>query len=337
MPVSAPFRTLGAALLLATLAAGCDFTPTLDIETPAYERGLALRTILVADSVATVRLGESFDPYEGRPDNDRRQETTLGVVTLLRDGQPVEVLTLRPDRCDDYRSGPDPETGLPQTYPCGAYVGTVPIRAGRTYTVRAEADGWPLAEGTVTVPMRPVVEVVEEAVAAEEERRFRIRLQDPPGRGDRYGLALYRYLTEGRARICDDGGCRDTTYAIENPGFSSFQFDTNDPVILAAAAETSGSGITFASFTDETFDARTKTFTITPGARYDEETQNSGMRVQLAALSDDLYAAYRIDYFSGGEDNPFAEPVNLPTNVVGGYGLVGAVALAEATFAPRQP
>ncbi|WP_412068818.1 DUF4249 family protein [Rubrivirga sp. IMCC43871] len=98
-----------------------------------------------------------------------------------------------------------------------------------------------------------------------------------------------------------------------------------------------GSGISFASFPDDTFDGRTKTFTLSPSDRYAEGYRDGRLRIQIAALSADLYDAYRISYFSGGDDNPFAEPVNLPTNVVGGYGIVGAVTLAEATFEAREP
>lgn len=323
-------------VVLVSLAA-CDFTPTLDIDTPDFVPGLTVRSVLVADSTVVVYLDESWDPYQDRPAGNRTSEpeTIPAVVTLSRNGVVIETLTVRAEECYDW--GPDPDTTpSPEAYECGPYVGVVPVEAGATYTVRAEAEGWPVVEGTVTVPRRPTLDVVEETAEADDNRRFRVRLSDPAGLGDRYGLTLYSYATVGYGVICENGVCRDTTFAIQDPDFYPLSFDTSDPVILSAAAEIAGSGISFASFPDDTFDGREKTFTISPSGRYAQGYRNSRLRVQVAALSADLYDAYRISYFSGGQDNPFAEPVNLPTNVVGGYGMVGAVTLAEVTFAPRE-
>ncbi len=333
-----PLSRFSTALLLAAVVAGCDFTPTLDIETPTYQDGLVLRSILVADSVATVQVAESWDPYAGRPTSSTERETKVeAVVTLWRDGVLIDRLTARRDSCVDLEQPPVSPGGTVLFVPCGPYAGTVPVEAGGTYTVRAEAQGRPTVEGTVTVPRRPAVDIVEETTEADPDRRFRIRLGDPPGPGDRYGLTLYYFATVGRGTICENDVCRDTTFAISNPGFFPMTYDTSDPVLLAAANEIAGSGIAFASFTDETFDGREKTFTITHSDRYRlDESADGAFRIQLAALSDDLYDAYRISYFSGGGDNPFAEPINLPSNVTGGYGLVGAVTLAEATFGPRE-
>ena len=322
-------RALGLAVLLAAVA-GCDFTPALDIETPEYVPGIAIRSILVADSVALVRLSDSWDPYEGRDYRDFiAAQSAPAVVTLLRDGQPVEVLTRRGDVCEDYASPPSPIG--PPTYPCGPYVGTVPVEAGGTYTLRVEPEALPVATATVTVPKRPQVVATEETGAADGPRRFRVRLTDRAGQGDLYGLSLLRMITYLETVECDETGCVETTRTSR--GLTSF--DTSDPVLLSAAAEIDGS-ITFVSFTDETFDGQEKAFTISADSRYGHEDLDRRQTLQVAALSGDIYDTYRIEYFSGGDDNPFAEPINLPSNVVGGYGLVGAVTLAEVTFEPRE-
>ena len=335
-----PFgRALGAALLLAVAVAGCDFTPTLDVDTPDYAPGLVLRSILVADSVATVRVGESFDPYEGSvsPNRNSREETLDAVVTLLRDGQPVERLMLGADSCEAYGRPPDPETGLPPYYACGPYVGTVRIEAGATYTIRAEAEGLPPVEATVTVPRRPAVEVVEEPAAFEEARRFRIRIADPPGAGDLYGVSLLRSTLTVRSTTCENNVCTDSTYVVRTDGRGQTSYETSDPVILAASREVAGSGVALATFTDETFEGREKAFTITPSPAYTRDDTDGRLTIQVAALSPNAYDLYQIVAFSGGSDNPFVEPINLPSNVEGGYGLVGAAALAEVTFEARTP
>lgn len=333
-------HALAAGLLAAAALSACDFTPTLDIETPEYTPGLVLRSVLAADSVATVRIGRSWNPYEGRLTPGyyvAEEESVVAVVTLLRDGQPVEILTPRArpqDLCYRYDLPPDPETGFPPTYPCGPYAGQVPLEGGATYTIRAEAEGLPVAEATVTVPRRPAVAVTEEPAAA-GRRQFRIRLTDPAGQGDLYALSLLRTFTYSGDIVCDDTGC----YGGAGPTTRyTTEFDTSDPVVLAAARDLVADGISFAAVTDETFDGRTWALTITTDTReaYYDQYASEGLTVQLAALTQTVYDAYQIEAFSLGDENPFAEPVNLPSNVEGGYGLVGAVALAEFAFPAEE-
>jgi len=51
-------------------------------------------------------------------------------------------------------------------------------------------------------------------------------------------------------------------------------------------------------------------------------------------MTAELYDAYQITNFEL-DDNPFAEPADLPLNVEGGYGRVGAVATTEIRFPGR--
>jgi len=332
MMTVSPSRVLVAVLLLASLVAGCDFTLTLDVDTPDYERGLVLRSFLVADSVAAAWVGKSWNPYEG---HSYWPDPPLPVdVALYRDGQLVERLTARRDSCADPTQQSVPEGGEVRFVPCGPYVGTVPIEAGATYTIRAEAEDWDPVEATVTVPLRPDVTIVEEAVGPSESRRFRIQIRDRIGTGDLYGLSLYRLKEIHREWSCEERVCRDTTYIMEATSRVATSYQTSDPILIAAA-RAFDNGISFASFSDDTFDARTQTFTISPSDYYVSQVTDGRLVVQVAALSDDVYDAYQIANFSGGDDNPFVEPINLPSNVTGGYGLVGALALAEVTFEAR--
>ena len=85
------------ALIACVAVAGCDFTPALDIDTPPHEARAVLRGLLVADSLAVVRVSRSADPFTGAP--SRQVPTaTDATVTLVRAGAP-ERLVLRPDTC----------------------------------------------------------------------------------------------------------------------------------------------------------------------------------------------------------------------------------------------
>ena len=120
-------------------------------------------------------------------------------------------------------------------------------------------------------------------------------------------------------------------------------FSSSDPVLLAAARDFDLEDNTFGfvSVTDASFDGQAWTFTMTESpycCYYERRPQQDGaLTVQIAGLSGDVYDAYQILNFGGQDiENPFIEPVNVPSNVTGGYGLVGGVALAEVTM-EREP
>ena len=328
-----------APLVVLAVVAGCDFSPALDIDLPEHQPAAVISTVLAADSVVVVRLSVSQNPYVTQT-SDRYgppETRTDAVVTLLRDGQLVERLQVRSETCDgEY----DPATQAPAPYECGPFAGTVPVRAGGTYTLRAEIPGLGPAEGTVTIPTPPTVTVTEDT-RPDERRRFRIRVQDPAGRGDRYGVALIEGPFPEVITECDyrtnPPVCTERTVTRRQAGF----FTSTDPAILAAGRdfELDNSFYRFISVTDDSFNGRTWDFTISHGG-----SQYSGggdernvLTVQIAALSGDVYDAYQISNFGGqDQENPFTEPVNLPSNVTGGYGLVGAVALAEVRVEATQ-
>ena len=326
------------AALVAALAplAGCDFEPALDIDLPEHTPATVINAVLAADSVAVVRLDVSTDPYvlgDGRPGRAVEGAT----VTLLRDGRPVEPLALQSRRCGTADGRPDGPGGTE----CGPFVGTVPVEAGGRYTVRAEVPGLPTAEGTVTIPRRPVVTAEEVGATGQGRRQLRVRVQDPAGRGDRYGLSLLQGGRRQTFPICDrqtePPTCRDTTVVEPRRPVA---FSSADPVLLAAerSLDLGDNTFGFVTVTDASFDGRTWAFTMTevPSFYYGRGRPSDGyaLTVQVAALSGDVYDAHQILTFGGQDtENPFIEPVNLPSNVTGGYGLVGGIALAEVTFA----
>ena len=324
---------LAALALAALLVAGCDFTPALDIDVPEHEARAVIRAVLAADSVAVVRVGASQDPYGVRSASYGPPATPAARVTLLREGGAAETLALRSEPCVDYSGREE------RTYECGAYVGAVPVEAGATYTVRVEVDGLPMAEGSATVPPRPTVTVEEEASDG-VARRFRVRLEDPAGASDRYGLGFIRsYASYATETTCDGAGvCRDSVVGGSNR--LPLLFSTSNPVLLAAARQVPGDGIELATFIDQTFDGAEFSFEVDVDDYPAYGCYDSGefalvcgpLTVQVAALSASVYDAYQISAFSLGDDNPFAEPANLPSNVEGGYGVVGAVALVEIAF-----
>jgi len=338
-----PARRLVLATLVAALAVlsapGCDFTPTLDIETPPYAPGLVVRSVLAAGQMPTVRVSVSRDPYGPTPTDGAPPPSVTPegvVVTLLRDGAVVETLAPRAQTCyGSQTSTCNASTGQTETvrndpYRCDAFVGQMPVEAGATYTLRATLDGLPPAEATVTVPVRPTITVEGGAASDPARRRVRVHLPDLPGAASRFSFALQREFSSYRTSVCRVGGPRDTTITLANPARTGTDFTTDDAVLLAGAREPSGI-LRFVTFTDATFEGGTFSFDVDAAAEVSGLVSTGRFTVQVAALSQELYDAYELTAFALGDDNPFAEPVNLPSNVVGGYGRVGAAAVVEAT------
>ncbi|GAB5537319.1 MAG: hypothetical protein Rubg2KO_35680 [Rubricoccaceae bacterium] len=318
------------------LGAGCDFTPVLDIPLPEYQPGLVLHGVLMADSTVSLSVTWSRDPYTEPPSTGRRLNETVtnATVELIREGGVGETLRLRSEQCTVFRY----ELNAPEEfYECGTFVSRARIDAGATYTLRVRAEGHPDAEATVTVPARVDVPEVTEGGAG----RVSFRLRDPEGRGDHYALQLspVRTAYTNTYPICNSDGtsCRDTT--VSEVGRIIRQFASNDPFLIASAQNPGNDYFRIVAFNDRTFDGTELAVTIEPEPlNPNSETwqRTGGDTLWLIAIDEKLYDAYQITTFSLGEDNPFEEPSNLPSNVIGGYGLVGAATI-HARELPSSP
>ena len=217
------------------------------------------------------------------------------------------------------------------------------MEAGATYTVRASAPGFPDAEATVTVPPRvPATAATTRPDGPWIDADVRVTLRDPSGPGHRYALMVvsgpYSYPDRSSChRNPDyqhpgDGVCPDSTLPLIHRDRSPLSFTTSDPVLLAGARTVPSGDIRFLTFTDEVFDGTERAFVVQPKA-FGLATPAA---VWVAAVDDRTFGAYQIAWLSnqvsGDGENPFAEPTNLPSNVVGGYGLLGAVTITEARF-----
>ena len=321
-----------ALLVLAVLSSACDLSAGLDIETPEHEAAVVVRSVLEAGGAVRVRVTTSRDPYGPQPEAGAIVYTPSrmdGRVTVVGpDGE--EVLETRPQTC--YRvnqSTCNAETGQTvrtraEPYECGVYQGRAPAEPGQTYTLRVELPGLETAEATVTVPHPP--EVVASEQASSPRRRFRFSLADPPGRGDRYALTIFREVDQSRRSVCRVGGTRDTVVALTTPAAYRSRFDTTDPVLVAAAR--GAAAIPFMTFPDDAFDGQTRVFDIEAALDGEREFDTGAVRIQVSSISPVLYDAFQILNFNV-DTNPFAEPQNLPLNVNSGFGRVGAVAVTE--------
>lgn len=335
-------RHLTLLVALAALVAGCDFTPTLDIDTPAHDARAVVRTILVADSVAIVRVTRSLDPYASNPDG-AVSTAADAVVTLARGDGTTDTLVLRPDGCpSDGSYEYDPVTGrfvfISQGTRCGAFVGTRPLVPGETVTLRVAVPGLPPAEATVTIPSRPDLAVSEATAGADGPRLLDLRFSDPPAQPNRYYTSVLSPVGGFRSTGCVNGVCTDTSGVniLDRP--YPIPVTTTDPVLSVDNVFDSG-GRSFFVFTDDTFDGQARAVRLSTRARtgsVQDAIANAPLTVRLTALTPALYEAYRQSRaLAIARDLPFAEPANGTSNVTGGYGFVGAATVSEVVLPAR--
>ena len=335
-----------AALAVSLALAGCDFTPTLDVAVPDFAPALTVNGVLAADSTVEVRVTAATDPYQ---DQERQSMFVVPDGTtaeLFQDGASVGPLRLESERCPDWSAYAGSDEPFP-TFECGAFVSGAVVRPGATYTLRVAAPGYPPAEATVTVPDRVAVAVESDPPTVREfgslttvSHSLRVSFRDPPGEGDRYALLAvsgpYRYTD--RYSVCRDPACQDRvdTTVVVSRNRAPMSYTTTDPVLLAGARTLPSNGTPFITFTDEAFDGTRRTFPILSGS-VRSETDGAVNRelaaVWVVAVDAATFGAYQIAWFgnpTGDDFNPFAEPADLPSNVAGGYGLLGAVTINEA-------
>jgi len=320
-------------MCLVALASGCDFTPVLDIPLPEHEPGLVVQSILFADSTVSVFVGLSVDAYNRRDPLEAQSPSRLLVgatVELLEEESLVDRLSVRPGVCD--RRDDMPEI----TDECGLFVSDTVARIGRSYTVRVRADGFEEAFATVRVPKR--AEVV--GAVGRDGSDVSFTLRDPEGLGQSYAIRFRQraYRSEYTRPVRNEDGSlagRDTT--IIRTGMSTPGFTTTDPFLIAAARVIPDSYALYAAFDDTGFDGQQHTFSISAfdGTTHPELLPDPGA-LWVLTLDPTLYKANKVTSFSLGDDSPFEEPGNLPSNVIGGYGLVGAATVTEYEL-PESP
>lgn len=316
--------------LLAGLAlAACDFTPVLDIELPAHERALYFAGVVAADSTIRIGAGVSQDPY--RYTDDEFTNPPVVTVVLRRDGRPDEALV--PQLCEVYTGGDTPEE-----LPCGEYASPSRLAPGETVQFVASSPGLPDAVATVTVPLPPQVTLGEVARVPGEGGGYydvtdgydvRFELADRGGAADFYGIApVATYLRPDYSECNYGDECPEV--AVTEPQ----RFRSSDALLLSAGRALPDDGFRFVAFDDHLFSGSTRSFRIETDGRYrsDPDEDPAPQHLRVVALSGPLFEAYSVSAFSLASDgeNPFAEVADLPSNVEGGYGIVGALTFWEA-------
>ncbi|MFB6231376.1 MAG: DUF4249 domain-containing protein [Salinibacter sp.] len=284
--------------LVATLW-GCDLQRTVDVKDPKHESVLVVNSEVKAGRPWRVDVSRSVGAFEAGNPQDSTRTVTDATVTVLHNGTTLGQLPL--DSLDQYSTR--------QFTP----------KPGERYTVHVQAPTLPSVRATDRVPRMPPLRLASEPAeqgVQDYNRVLRLTIDDPSTTNNYYHVALKK-----RQFIRDSTGISSFTYET--------QFQTRNPSVLnemdGDLAETNAYTGNTAVFTDALFDGTEQVIAL----RVQDELYGDTIRVEyvlfVSALSENAYRfSHTKRLYKRTRDNPFAEPVDVHSNVEGGYGIVAA-------------
>ena len=284
-------------LLLLFLTALCACEQVIEPDLPEHPPRLVLRAFFTSDGSWTAQVARSFWILEPVPAD--RPVVADAAVELLAGDRVVGELEFN-DAAQGY------------------VFGDSTLRAGETYSLQVTAPGFETIRATDTVPMPVPTSVLSYRALATSrsdsgdslELSLKLEIQDPPGEENYYQVSLYRvFAGRGASRI-------------------ELSFSTKDPSILA---DNSVDGSPFEEggfegdapyFRDALFDGRTHEIELSPDLGRDPAPDPSGIHLQVLYISETYYEYLKTARLHDDtRDNPFAEPLNVHSNVENGYGI----------------
>jgi hypothetical protein len=287
---------------LVWLSAGCDFQRTVNVDGPEHASRLVVNSELVPGRPWRVDVSRSVGAFRPGNPEDSTFTVTDATVTVLRDGEKLG--RLQPDSLDQYSTR--------QFVPA----------PGKQYTVRAEAPDRGTATATDRIPRMPPVRL---AIGDEGIAHFDLRLtiEDPADTSNYYqidvrklrfyrdssGVEVYERTRYFRTR--DPSIVNEMRQVVE---------DVDEPNVYRGHQ---------ATFTDVLFGGTTHSISLrVPDRIPPRDDDGDGYpRVEyvlyVSALSENAYRfSHTRRLFQKTRGNPFAEPVDVHSNVEGGYGIV---------------
>lgn len=189
------------------------------------------------------------------------------------------------------------------------YWGQYVPQPNRQYRVEVSHSELPDARGEDrTPPVVPIQSIEYDST----EFQVTLSFKDPPGPGNKYMLEVY---------VAIDSINQNQVFLTTRDPLVEFFFGFDD---FLGTGEKSGE---LAFMTDEGFDGKVRQVKFFTGG-----IENPGVNpvLRLTHLSDEHYRYLKsLGNYERTGNNPFAEPVQVYSNVQDGYGLVGGAAFAE--------
>lgn len=277
-------KTFVATLLGLLVFAAC--RKEIPFDDTTHEPKLSMNSALHIDSVVSVHIGQSYHML----DSDQLQFITNANVEL-RDANNnlIESLTHSTSGLYVSSSGFKP---LPNT----------------EYQLVATHPRLPEAKAKASIPIEPLAEFSDTSRTNYNGEtnllKLNIRVTDQPGE-QFYMLEIFEEYYD------IDPFTGDTTVYEYLPGFYR-----TSPIL-----DNSGDYDSRAFFTDQLFQGASIKIDI---ALYYNPSDGGRLKARVTSLSKSLYLFYKsIDLYGQANGNPFAQPVQVYSNIENGYGVFG--------------
>lgn len=254
--------------------------------------------ILVNEDISPIR-GATVKLYENEV---LMTELVEGADTLFRDeyigedslGYPIYEQVVR-------RITPYYQTELT--------LSSAPLQAGNTYKITAEAEGYPAISATQKFPVAPTIgDLIYKPMSRVDiegylSDAFEFQIQDAPEEDNYYAMTVYECSTNYYSSYCNDNWTSSFT-----PG----------------AVRGLGGAILL---NDNLFDGESYKVELLSEA---VDIAHRDLKVVVSAISRDGYFFSKsVEAYWIAEDNPFVEPVIIPTNVENGQGIFAIENMSE--------
>ena len=191
----------------------------------------------------------------------------------------------------------------------------------QAYEIRVNAEGMPDATTIVSIPDRVEISDFDTSTVVLNQNNYNqivykevnfflnFSISDP---GDRWN-----YYTLG-------------VYYLENNTYYPLQVDTEDLVMNIYIKD----GVEVLAWDDNTFNGEKRSFNVRFGGQ-NHEGFETVILVQLYSIQEDYFdylKTYSQNYTVLNETGLLYEPVEVSTNITGGFGIVAAVATSSITF-----
>ena len=282
--------------ILVLAFSGCELIINPDL--PEHTPRLVIKAFFTPDGGWAASVSRSVGILDPSPGPERL--VTGANVELLSDSRIV-------DR-------------LPFFYRERVYASEKPLQAGRSYSLRVSAPGFETVHATDTAPP-PVPTSIESyrvetsdpapgepGVSAITNFRITLQIQDPPGEENRYQI---------RVIAPDRSGRFDLRFSTKDPSIIADN-RIEDPVLEGVEPFVGSEPF----FKDVLFDGESHEIELSSTNYTVEASLERRIWVEVRFVSETYYKHLRSALLhKTTDDNPFAEPVRIHSNIENGYGI----------------
>ncbi len=257
---------------------------------------------------------------------DTIQVQVSKTVSILADKRNID-LVLNNASVKLFENGTLVET-VPFNVSEKTYKSSTTAQAGKDYKVIVDAPSFTSAEATSSTPVFvPIVNMSKTSnVKLDMDGNYmdelRITFKDPPGKGDYYILKYIPVFPDSFGHMQEEGSV--CVYTAD----ASLESIDNEDIGQNTCMDSKG-----LFFRDALFDGTSKELSLFVGNMYSQLKTNARGEVIYPSIElyhvPEAYFKYMKSYMFANMNNgnPFAEPTNVYTNVVNGYGVFSILSI----------